>query len=111
MIQKNKVVTRANQQSISSESDSLKINVFTSSSCTFCNDALTAAKKVAKKFHHFDFPIEVIETSVEEQPEIIEALNVVALPLIRIGGAQIIGLPTVEEIELMLHRNVVSGKD
>ncbi|MFW9962743.1 MAG: thioredoxin family protein [Candidatus Sifarchaeia archaeon] len=109
MIQKNKMTACNNQQSFSSESDSIKINVFTSSSCAFCNDALAAAKKVAKKFHKFDFPIEVIETSVEEQPELIEALNVIALPLILIGSSQIIGLPSAEEIELILHRNVLAG--
>ncbi len=91
------------------ESESLRINVFTSSSCTFCNEALEAAHEAAGKFHQLNLPIEVIETSVEEQPEIIEALNVIALPMILIGNSQIIGLPRAEDIELLLHQTMLAG--
>ncbi|MFW9786449.1 MAG: hypothetical protein ACFFE2_01395 [Candidatus Thorarchaeota archaeon] len=90
-------------------SESLKINVFTSSSCAFCFEALEAAREAAGKFHKFDVPIEVVETSVDEQPEIVEALNVIALPLILIGNSQLIGLPRSEDIELLLHQTVLSG--
>ncbi|MFW9807349.1 MAG: thioredoxin family protein [Candidatus Thorarchaeota archaeon] len=96
-------------ESILNEPESLKINVFTSSSCTFCNDALEAAKKAALKFKQFDMHIEVVETSVEEQPELVEALNVIALPVILVGNSQIIGLPSDEDIELLLHQNMFSG--
>lgn len=91
------------------ESESLKINVFTSPSCTFCNEALEAAREAASKFHQLSLTIEVIETSVEEQPELVEALNVIALPMILIGNSQIIGLPRAEDIELLLHQTVLAG--
>ena len=90
-------------------SDSLKINVFTSPSCAFCNEALEAAREAARKFNQLNLPIEVVETSVEEQPEIIEALNVIALPMILIGKSQIVGLPRSEDIEQLLHQAVLSG--
>jgi glutaredoxin len=90
------------------ESESLRINVFTSASCTFCNEALEAAREAARKFCQLNFPIEVIETSVEEEPEIVEALNIIALPMILIGNSQIIGLPRSEDIELVLHQNMLA---
>ncbi|MHA2056620.1 MAG: thioredoxin family protein [Candidatus Thorarchaeota archaeon] len=109
MMQRNELNKWEMLESFFSESESLKIKVFTSSSCTFCSEALEAAREAAKKFHEFNLPIEVIETSVEEQPEIVEALNVIALPMILIGNSQIIGLPNTEDIELLLHQTVLAG--
>ena len=54
-------------------------------------------------------PIEVIETSVEEQPDIVEALSVIAVPMILIGNSKIIGLPQTEDIELLLHQTILAG--
>ena len=107
MMQKNKRTNWEMLNSFSNESDSLKIKVFTSNSCSFCGEALLAAKEAAGKFQNFDIPIEVIETSVEEQPEIVEALSVIAVPMILIGNSRIIGLPETEDIELLLHQNML----
>jgi len=90
-------------------SESYKINVFTSSSCTFCNEALEAAQEAARKFNRLNLPIEVVETSVDEKPEVIEALNAIALPMILIGNSQIIGLPRAEDIEQVLHHTMLTG--
>ncbi|MFX1580032.1 MAG: thioredoxin family protein [Promethearchaeota archaeon] len=109
MMRKNELAKWNKLDSLVKNSKSLKINVFTSSSCAFCNDALDAAKQAAAKFHQFDFPIEVVETSVEDQPEITEALNVVALPMILIGNSKIIGTPCPEDIEQILHNTMLSG--
>ena len=108
-MQRNELAQWDNLDAFFNDSESLKINVFTSSSCTFCNEALEAAQEAARKFHQLNLPIQVIETSVEEQPELIEALNVIALPMILIGNSQIIGLPRVEDIELILHQTVLAG--
>ena len=109
MMQRNDLAPWDMLDAFFNESESLKINVFTSSSCTFCNDALEAARDAAGKFQQLNLPIEVIETSVEDQPEIIEALNVIALPMILIGNSQIIGLPRAEDIELLLHQTMLAG--
>ncbi len=108
MIQKNEIITGNHLEAFFNESDSVKINVFTSNSCTFCSEALSAAREVARKMQSFNLPIEVVETSVEEKPEIVEFLNVVALPMILIGKSQIIGLPKTEDIELLLHQTILS---
>ncbi|MFW9868821.1 MAG: hypothetical protein ACFFEL_04275 [Candidatus Thorarchaeota archaeon] len=88
--------------------ESLKVNVFTSSNCAFCHEALDAAHEVAEKFKHLQLPVEVIETSVEERPEIIEHFNAIALPMIVVGNSRIIGLPRNEDIENLIHQIMLS---
>lgn len=90
-------------------SESLKVNVFTSSNCTFCNEALDAAREAVEKFALLNLPVEVVETSVEDRPEIIEALNAIALPMIIVGNSRIIGLPRAEDIELLIHHQMLAG--
>ena len=109
MMQGNELARWNMLEEFTNNSESYKINVFTSSSCTFCNEALEAAKEAAKKFNQLNLPIEVIETSVDEQPEVIEALNAIALPMILIGNSQIIGLPRAEDIEQVLHHTMLTG--
>ena len=108
-MQNNELTTYEKSNVLFNESEAPKINVFTSSSCTFCSEALLAAREAASKFQKFDIPIEVIETSVEERPDIVEALSVIAVPMILIGNSQIIGLPQTEDIELLLHQKILSG--
>jgi glutaredoxin len=91
------------------QSEPLKINVFTSKSCSFCNEAVDAACRAADTFRKFNLDIEVVETSVEEKPEIIEALNAIALPMIMIGNSRIIGLPSSKDIEQLLHQSLMVG--
>ena len=100
---------QSNLDAFFTESASLKVNVFTSSNCTFCQEALDAAREVAEKFNLLNLPVEVVETSVEEKPEIIEAYNAIALPLVLVGTSQIIGLPRTEDIEFMIHQMILAG--
>ena len=72
---------------------------------------MDAACKAANAFRKFNLDIEVVETSVEEQPEIIEALNAIALPMIMIGNSRIIGLPSSEDIEQLLHQSLMGGSN
>ena len=96
--------TNAHSKIETCTSESLKVNVFTSPNCSFCNEALDAAYEVADKFNHLQLPVEVIETSVEERPEIIEHFNAIALPMIVVGNSRIIGLPRNEDIENLIHQ-------
>ena len=109
MLQRKQIEVRNSLDAFLSESESLKVNVFTSSNCTFCNEALDAAREAAKKFALLNLPIEVVETSVEDRPEIIEALNAIALPMIIVGNSRIIGLPRSEDIELLIHHLMLAG--
>ena len=91
----------------SGNSESLRIDVFTSEYCSFCEDALEVARAAAGRATYLSNAIEVVERSVDDQPELIEALNLVALPLIQIGRAQIIGLPTQEDVERLIHETIL----
>jgi len=91
------------------ESDNIRIDVFTSEYCSFCKDALEVARSAAGRAAYLSSPIEVVETSVDEQPELIEALNLVALPLIQVGRSQIIGLPNQDDIERLIHERKLMG--
>ncbi len=108
-MQKHQLEIMNTQHSPTYEPEPLKVKVFTSSSCNFCDEALDAAYDAAEKFALFDLQIEVIETSVDECPEIIEALNAIALPMILVGNSRIIGLPRVEDIELLIHQIMLEG--
>jgi hypothetical protein len=87
----------------------MRIDVFTSEYCSFCEDALEVARFAAGRATYLANPIDVVETSVDEQPELIEALNLIALPLIQIGSAQIIGLPKPEDIDRLIHQTLLMG--
>ncbi|MFX1482095.1 MAG: thioredoxin family protein [Promethearchaeota archaeon] len=90
-------------------SAALKVNVFTSSSCPFCSETLATIYQVVEKFANQDIPVEVVETSVEDNPEIVEEQNAIALPMIVVGNSKLIGLPRSEDIELLIHRTMLSG--
>ena len=75
MLQRNQLEVRNSLDAFLSES--LKVNVFTSSNCTFCNEALDAAHEAVEKFAFSDIPVKVIETSVEENPEIIYSKEII----------------------------------
>jgi len=94
---------------VPTESDNIRIDVFTSEFCSFCENALEIARTAAGRLACVGSSVEVVETSVDEQPELIEALNLVALPLIQIGGSQIIGIPNQEDVERLLHEKLLMG--
>ncbi|MHA1613733.1 MAG: hypothetical protein ACTSYJ_02745 [Candidatus Thorarchaeota archaeon] len=94
---------------VSEESENLRIDVFTSEYCSFCEEALKIAKTAAGRIAYLGSPIEVVETSVDDQPALIEALNLVALPMIQVGKSQMIGLPCQEDIERLVHETVLMG--
>ncbi len=94
---------------VSEESERLRIDVFTSEYCSFCEEALEVARTAAGRITYLGSPIEVVETSVDDQPTLIEALNLVALPLIKVGRSQMIGLPCLEDIERLVHETVLMG--
>ncbi|MGY5873349.1 MAG: hypothetical protein RTV72_13950 [Candidatus Thorarchaeota archaeon] len=94
---------------VSEESEPLRIDVFTSEYCSFCEEALEVARCAAGRITYLGSPVEVVETSVDDQPGLIESLNLVALPLIQVGRAQMIGLPLQEDIERLVHETVLMG--
>ncbi|MGY5860094.1 MAG: hypothetical protein RTU63_12050 [Candidatus Thorarchaeota archaeon] len=93
----------------SENAESLRIDVFTSEYCSFCDNALEVARTAAGRATYLASPVKVIETSVDDRPELIEAYNLVALPLIQVGRSQIIGLPSEDDIERLIHQTLLMG--
>lgn len=93
----------------SEDAENLRIDVFTSEYCSFCDDALEVARTAAGRATYLANPVQVVETSVDDRPELIEALNLVALPLIQVGRSQMIGLPTPEDVDRLIHQTLLMG--
>ena len=91
------------------DSTPLRIDVFTSENCAFCNDAVKAAKSAARRLDYLANHVEVRETPVDDNPGLIEALNIIALPMIQVGRARVIGLPSPEDIERLVHETMLMG--
>jgi hypothetical protein len=91
------------------ETAKMRIDIFTSKHCSFCNEALETVRSAVGNASYLKHPINVVETSVDNSPELIEAFNLVALPLIQIGRSQIIGLPNLEDVERLIHNTILMG--
>jgi hypothetical protein len=91
------------------ESEPVRIDVYTSEYCAFCNDAVKAAKSAAFRLTYLTNPVEVRETLVDDKPNLIEALNIIALPMIQVGCARVIGIPSPEDIERLVHESILTG--
>ena len=89
------------------EPEPLQIDVFTSEYCAFCNDAVEIAKLAAGKLAYLANRVEVKETLVDDNPGLIEEMNIIALPMIQVGQARVIGLPSPEDIERLVHESVL----
>ena len=84
---------------ISEESDSLRIDVFTSEYCSFCEKALEIARSAAGRINYLGSPIEVVETSVDDQPALIEEMNLVAhCPSKSVGGSIFSDFPNLDKL-------------
>ncbi len=89
------------------ESKPLRIEVYTSEYCAFCDDAVEVAKSAACKLAYLTNHLEVKETAVDDNPGLIEELNIIALPMIQVGQARVIGIPSLEDIERLVHESVL----
>jgi hypothetical protein len=85
----------------------LRIDVFTSECCAFCNNAVEAAKSAAGRLAYLTNEIEVRETPIDDNPDLIEALNIIALPMIQVGRSRVIGIPSPEDIERLVNQSVL----
>ena len=89
------------------EPEPLRIEVYTSQYCVFCDDAVKAVKSAACRLTYLTNHVEVKETPIDDNPGLIEALNIIALPMIQVGHARVIGIPSPEDIEQLVHETVL----
>ncbi|MHA1929225.1 MAG: hypothetical protein ACTSV2_11685 [Candidatus Thorarchaeota archaeon] len=82
----------------------IKVTILTSKKCFFCDVAVSHAREAADNLSKFNYELEIVESSIDDNPSIIEELNVLGLPLTIIGKAKFLGIPNVSDIEEMVHQ-------
>ena len=108
MIQKNKSTAGTFLVESSLDSKRLQITVLTSKNCFFCHEAVSHAKEVAETLSKLDYELEVVETSIDNDPSIIEKLGVIALPLTIVGNTRIIGISDYDDIEQLVMETLLT---
>ncbi|RDE11649.1 MAG: hypothetical protein C4K49_11475 [Candidatus Thorarchaeota archaeon] len=81
----------------------IKVTVYTSKGCIFCKEAIEMLREAAGHFSREQLGVEVIESRVDDKPELVESLDIVAVPTILVGKSRVIGLPRLEELESLIH--------
>lgn len=84
----------------------LKVTVFTSEKCPFCEQAVSLVKDITTTLSYYD-NVELSEVRVEDEPELAEKFEIMSLPTLLIGQCKINGLPNREEIEEMIHYSIL----
>jgi len=108
MIQKKKSTDRTFLGESSLDSNRLQITVLTSKNCFFCHEALSQAKEVVQTLSKLDYDLEVVETSIDNDPSIIERLGIIALPLTIVGDSRIIGISDYDDIEQLVMETMLT---
>ncbi|RDE12927.1 MAG: hypothetical protein C4K47_06985 [Candidatus Thorarchaeota archaeon] len=98
----------SNEKVRSSRSYPITVSVFTSGGCVFCKEALAMIREVTKNLSYDDLGIEIVELPVDEKPDLVKSLDILAVPTIQIGRSRVVGLPNVEELENLMHEAVLA---
>ncbi|UCE11198.1 MAG: hypothetical protein JSW61_04475 [Candidatus Thorarchaeota archaeon] len=91
-------------------STKVTVTVFTSKTCAFCSKALELAREVASDISCYEGPVEVVESRIDERPELVEQLEILALPTILVGQSRLIGLPNQGDIEELVHMSMLNSR-
>jgi len=86
----------------------ITVSVFTSGGCVFCKEALAIVREAARNLSYDKLGIEIVELPVDEKPDLVECLDIMAVPTIQIGRARLVGLPNIEEIESLMHGAILT---
>jgi protein-disulfide isomerase len=93
--------------SITNSEDMMKITVFTSTQCHFCNEAVRVVEKTLEGLPFYEPLIEIVETAIEDEPDLIENLDILAVPTIFVSKSRIVGLPRTEDVEQLIHQELL----
>ena len=90
--------------------NSIKVKVFTSEQCAFCNIALQIVEEAVGRMDYYHPFIEVVETPVDKRPRLTEKLQILAVPTIVVSDSRIVGLPSADELEQLIHQEMFHSK-
>ena len=84
--------------------NAIKITVFTSDHCGFCNHAVELVKEATRDLSYGADIFEVVESRIEKHLDRIESEGIIAVPTIMVGKSRIIGIPKLEDV-----RDLIQG--
>lgn len=87
----------------SKRSNAIKITVFTSEHCGFCDHALELVKEATRDLSYGSDIFEVVESRIEHHLDRIESEDIIAVPTIMVGKSRIIGVPKLEDVRELIH--------
>ncbi len=83
--------------------NTIKITVFTSEHCGFCDHAMELVKEAARDLSYGADIFEVVESRIEQHLDRIESEDIIAVPTIVVGKSRIIGVPKLEDVRELIH--------
>jgi len=89
--------------------DPIRITIFTSDTCVFCNEAKEAVKEAVRRVPFYQPYIEIVESPVDRQPAISENYQVLAVPTVFVANTRIVGTPRVDDLEQLIHQEMLSS--
>ncbi|MFW9966607.1 MAG: glutaredoxin family protein [Candidatus Thorarchaeota archaeon] len=87
----------------------VRITIFTSDTCVFCNEAMEAVKEAVRRVPFYQPYIEIVESPVDRQPTISENYQVLAVPTVFVANTRIVGMPRVDDLEQLIHQEMLSS--
>ncbi len=83
--------------------NAIKITIFTSDHCGFCNHAVELVKEATRDLSYGADIFEVVESRIETHLNRIESEGIIAVPTIMVGKSRIIGIPKIEDVRDLIH--------
>jgi len=94
-------------QEINATRESIKITLFTSDTCAFCDEAREVVKEAVERVSYYHPYIEVVESPVDKKPALTERHQVLAVPTVFVAKSRIIGMPRVDDLEQLIHQEML----
>ncbi|MFW9804000.1 MAG: glutaredoxin family protein [Candidatus Thorarchaeota archaeon] len=95
-------------QEIDATRESIKITLFTSDACAFCEEAREVLKEAVERVSYYHPYLEVVESRVDKKPALTEKHQVLAVPTIFVAKSRIVGMPRVDDLEQLIHQEMLS---
>jgi len=92
----------SNEGLVRSDDSDLTLRIFTSKRCGFSNVAVRYAQDVVDRLKCNSRNIRVVESSVDDDPSLLEKHKIVALPMTVVNNYYIIGVPSSGELESII---------
>ena len=95
-------------QELDATRESIKITLFTSDTCAFCDEAREVVKEAVERVPYYHPYIEVVESQVDKKPIMTEKHQVLAVPTVFVANSRIVGMPRVDDLEQLIHQEMLS---